>query len=432
MFATLGMTNYGMRAMSSVGDDRTRRSQVFWSAYFSQVIVSAIVVAAYFIYSFVVLQSEGIYALLWSMWVISCAVNVTWLFFGSEDFKRTTVRSFVVKILELIAIFSLIRGPEDVWIYVAIDSVCFLLNQVVLWPFVKDYVDPYRPSWDEIKVHFIPSARLFIPVVAVSLYTTLNKVLLGNLSTMEETGYYDYAEKMSKMPMAIITSLGTVMLPHMSNIFSEGHRKQGLQLIETSIWFMLASAFGLTFGIMGVAEEFVPVFFGDGFLPCVPVMALLSWVIPFICMTNVIGVQYLLPSFRDTQYTISVCAGAVINIILCLVLIPSFGAFGSAVGTVSAEAVVLIVQVFFVRKELPVARYLRNSIPFLVIGIAMFVALRMLANVLTALWGVSILTLIVEILAGVIIYVALAIAYCVATHNAQFKGLFGKYFPMRF
>lgn len=431
MFATLGMSQYGVRAIASAGNDRDARSKVFWSAYLSQLVVSLIVIAAYFLYALTMPQGGQVNALLWSMWVVSCAFNVTWLFFGTEDFRRTTIRSFAVKVIELVGIFTLIHSKNDVWLYCGLDAFTFLLNQVVLWPFVKDFVDPYRPSWDEVKTHFKPNLALFVPVVAVSLYTTLNTVLLGALSTSEQTGFYSYAEKLSKMPMSVITALGTVMLPRMSNALATGHRKEGLELIESSMWLMLAMAFALSFGIMGVAREFVPVFLGEEFTPAIPTMVLLPWIIPFICVTNVIGVQYLLPSHRDAQYTASVCCGAVVNVVLCAFLIPPLGSLGSAIGTVVAEAVVLAVQCWSVRDELPLKHYASASLPFLFVGLAMCLLIRAISSLLVGWFGVSVTTLLIEVLVGGVAYLVLAGGYCLATHNAQFYKIFGKYLPSR-
>lgn len=107
-------------------------------------------------------------------------------------------------------------------------------------------------------MHFLPNLKLFIPVIAISLYTTLNSILLGVMSTMEQTGYFDYSEKMAKMPLAVITALGTVMLPHMSGLFASGKHEEGLALLDTSMWFMLAGGLAVAFGIAGIAPEFVP------------------------------------------------------------------------------------------------------------------------------------------------------------------------------
>lgn len=425
MFATLGMSQYGVRVMAQADKDRASRSRVFWSAYFAQLIASVVALVCYLAYALSGPKDGTLIALLWSLYVLSAAFNVTWLFFGLEEFKKTTLASFAVKLLEFVGIFALIHTRDDVWLYCGLDSFAFLLNQVVLWPLVRRYVDWYRPSWAEVRAHIKPNLALFIPVIATNLYATFNTVLLGLLSTNEQTGFYSYAEKLSKMPLSVITALGTVMLPRMSSAFAAGEREEGLRLIESSMWLMLAMGFALSFGIMGVAEEFVPVFLGAEFAPSVPTMMTMAWIVPVICVTNVIGVQYLLPSKRDHQYTESVCAGAAANLLLCFILIPRLQAFGSAISTVIAEFVVLAVQCWCVRRELPLRHYLRAALPFVGIGLTMCLVIRLASVPLRAAFSLSVVTLLVEVLLGGTIYAGGALLYCTISNNEQFQRIFG-------
>lgn len=425
MFATLGMSNYGVRAIASVADDPEERSKMFSSVFASQLMVAVPIFIIYLLYAFLFPQGGMAIALLWAMYVFSSIVNVSWLFFGMEDFAKATVINIATKVLELVGIFTLVHSAQDVYIYCGIDSLCFLLGFALLVPFLRKYVHFVKPTWSEIKIHFLPNLKLFIPVVAISLYTTLNSVLLGVMSTMEQTGYFDYSQKMAKMPMAVITALGTVMLPHMSSMFASGKREEGLDLLDTSMWFMLAGGLAMAFGISSISPEFVPVFFGPGYDPCVLVMIVLAWVVPLICATNVLGAQYLLPLYRDNHYTISVCVGAVANIILCLALINSLGALGAAIGTVAAEVVVLGVQVFFVRGELPLLRYVGNMLPFVIIGFIMMLSIRFATVGLIAAFGASVLTLIIEIVIGVVVFLALSFVYCIVTKDYNFHRIIG-------
>lgn len=423
MFATLGMANYGIRAIATVADDPEQRSKTFSSVFASQLMVSIPVFLIYLAYAFIFPQGGMQIALIWAMYVFSSVINISWLFFGMEDFAKATIINLSTKVLELVGIFTLIHSASDVYLYCAIDSLCFLLGFALLLPFARKYVRFERPSWSSVRQHFLPNLKLFIPVVAISLYTTLNSVLLGIMSTMEQTGYFDYSQKMAKMPLAVITALGTVMLPRMSTMFASGQKEEGLGLLTTSMWFMLAGGLAMAFGITGIAPEFVPVFFGPDFDPCVPAMMMLAWVVPLICATNVIGAQYLLPLYRDNHYTISVCVGAAVNIALCLALIGEFGALGAAIGTVVAELVVLLVQVFYVRKELPLALYLKNMIPFVVFGAIMMAVIRLVAFLMIPALGVSVVTLVSEIAAGVICFCALTLIYCLVTKNEHFGKL---------
>lgn len=426
MFATLGMSQYGVRAIASVGDDRQARSRVFCSAYASQLVVSGIVAVAYVVYAIVSSAEDFAVIVWWLPWVLSCVFNVTWLFFGLEDFRRTTLISLVIKAVEFACIFIFVRSSADTWIYVALTAASYFFNQVLLWPIVKQYVDFVRPTASEIIGHFKPNALLFIPVVAISLYTTLNTVFLGAFSTAEQTAYFSYSEKLCKMPLTVITALTSVMLPRVSNAFAKGEKSETLDLLETSMWFMTVMAFALSFGIFAVAPEFAPVFLGDEFVDSVPVMELLAWIIPLICVSNVLGTQYLLPSFRDKLYTLTVCAGAVINIILCAFLIPRCGAMGAAVGAVAAEALVLLLQATIVRKELPLGSYCLSAVPFLCIGFIMAFIVRLISPLLIDEFDLGALSLLFEVALSAFVYAGLSLAWCLFTRNKFLLRILGR------
>lgn len=424
IFDTLGMANYGVRTVSSAGGDRTLRSRLFWGAYASQLAVAVPVAIAYFSYLLVAPQGGLLVAATWSLWVVSAALDVSWLFFGVEEFRLPTERSFATKLLSIVAIFAFVKGPEDLWVYCLAISASYFANQVLMWPFVGRHVDFVCPSWSDVRRHFGPNLRLFAPVVAISLYTALDKIMLGAISGMEQSGYYEYAEKISKMPMSVITALGTVMLPRMTSALAEGRRGEARGLLASSMWVMQAAAMGLAFGIAAVAPEFCPVFFGPGYDECARIMPVVAAVIPIISASNVIGVQYMLPTFSDRAYTLSVCAGAVVNVGLNLVLLEPLGALGAAAATVAAEFAVLTFQCWVVRGELPILRYVMDAAPFAVCGALMLLCVRLFA--FFDLGYPSIAGLFIEVVVGTLVYCVLAFAWCLATGKGNLlRSLFG-------
>ncbi|MBR3182462.1 MAG: flippase [Eggerthellaceae bacterium] len=422
MFAILGMSTYGVREIAAAGEDRMMRSRTFWSAYLAQLCAGIIVSIAYCMYMTLMQPAGGFrVALVWSMWILAALLDVSWLLFGVEEFKIPTIRSMATKIASVIIIFVFVRSPEDLWIYCAAIAGSLLANQVLIWPFVRRYVDWVRVHWLDVRRHFKPNLLLFVPVVAISLYTSMDKILLGSIAGMEQAGYFEYSEKLSKVPLAAITAMGTVMLPRMTAELSHGQHKQALELLENSIWVMLAMAFAFAFGIAAISPEFALVFLGDEFAECDVLMAVLAIVIPLISVTNVVGRQYLIPTKRDKLYTASVCVGAAINVIVNLILIPQFGALGASVATVASELGVLMTQAWFVRKELPFARYAKGAIPFVAIGLIMAICVRVIAHWLNGMWNPSPLGLFIEITVGAVVFVALSIVWCVFSNNSQFK-----------
>lgn len=426
MFATLGMSTYGVRAIAECGDDIERRSSVFWNAYAGQVIVGIAVLVVYIVYTFSDPRGGFIVAAVWGMWVVSALLDVSWLLFGVEEFKVPTIRSIITKLASVAVIFIFVRGSEDLWIYCAAIAGSFLINQILIWPFVGRYILLVKPKWHGIRLHFIPNLRLFIPVIAISLYVTLDKVMLGVMTDMTQVGFFEYSDKLSRLPMALITAMGTVMLPRMTLELRSGNRENALGLLENSIWAMLVMAFALMFGIMGIAPEFAVVFLGEEFASCDFLICVLALVIPVVSITNVLGRQYLLPTERDSRFTVSVCVGAAVNICMNILLIPTFAAVGAAISTVCAEVSVLIAQIACTYKELPLRIYFQNAIPYFACGVLMMFSVRVSASIFNDLWGMSILGLALEVLIGVVAFCLLAIVWCLLSRDKHALAVLGQ------
>ena len=412
LLAKLGMDQYGVRLIAQMGNDRTARSRAFWSAWLSQIITAVPVILVYSIYAFSNPVGGTVIALLWGLWILSSALDVTWLFFGVENFKMPMMRNFVTKISGMVVIFLFCKDQGDLWAYILGISLGYFANSVLILPFIKQYVDVVIPKWRDIRQHFLPNLRLFSPVIAISLYMQFNKILLGMLSGMVQAGYYEYADKIARFPLAVVTALCSVMLPHMTAMLSAGKHDEVVEDVGKSLWFVAAVAIGIAFGIASVSAELVPVFLGSDFGPCVLVIPAVAVALPLISSSNVIGNQYMLPMGMDRHYTYSVWAGAVVNVGMCLLLLRSFGAFGAALATIAAEAAVLLVQCWSVRHDLPVLHYLRSVVPFLGMGFVMYGIVRLLSRALVAMLGLGWLALVVEVILAVIVYGVMALVWC--------------------
>lgn len=384
IFAMLGLNNYGNRAVAMVRDNLDELDSVFSEIYSMQVITGGIVLFAYLVYVLLIARTYRIYFLILTMDVLSAVFDINWLFFGLEKFKLTVTRNSIIKIGSVAAILLFVKTKEDLWVYTSIYAVSILLSTIVLWPYARREVHYYLPQRKDILKHLKPNLSMFIPVVSVSIYKYMDKIMLGNFSKTE-AGYYESVEKVMTVALGFITAFGNVMLPRMSNMAARKNFVGARQSIAISMRFVIGLSCALTFGMAAVAPEFVGLYFGEGFEPCITVMITLSPAMIFQSWANVLRSQYLIPFKRDRIYIGSVMFGAILNFIINYCLIPKIGILGAVVGTVAAEASVAIIQTVAVRRELNIPLYFKQGVPFLFFAFTMVSVVRVISNLPVAM-----------------------------------------------
>lgn len=415
IFAMLGVSNYGNRSIARVRDDEEQRSKTFWSIYLFQLLFSSLIIILYMIYILFICKENIDIAIIQCLLVISAAIDINWFFFGMELFRITAIRSIIIKILTVISILLFVNESKDVWIYSLIMAITVLLNQFMVWPFLNKYVHKVKLTRKEIFVHFKPNLILFIPVIAISLYKYMDKIMIGNMSSMEQLGYYENAEKIINIPMSLITAIGTVMLPRISNLVSKGDNDSIKKINKNSIIVVTCISFVFVFGILGVSEYFIPIFFGEKFKPVIKLLYALTPTMVFISWANIIRTQYLLPNSKDMSYIISVFVGAVVNLLINILLIKEFGAWGASIGTFFAELSVTLVQIITVWKDMELKKCIKSIVPFFIFSFLMYLLIIDIYIVN------DIMTIVIRICFGGVIYIGLSLIYILLLKKVKNK-----------
>lgn len=372
-FIRLGLQNYGNRSIAYAKKDKIKLSKTFCELYVFQFFMGIVISAIYLIYVLFGATEKKLAAVFFLI-VIAGVMDVTWFMYGMEEFKITSVRDIIVKLITMALIFRLVKTSDDVTKYSLIISGGFLVSQLIVIPLVVKKIDFVKPTIGGIKKHIKPNLLLFLPTVAVNIYKVMDKIMLGAMSTEAELGYYHSTENIIKVPLAFITALGVVMLPRMSSIISGNGSEQKLESIfEKSIIFAMFISSSICCGLMTVAKEFVPIFYGDGFEKCISLFYIILPSCIFVAFANVIRTQYILPHKMDHLFVGSLFVGAGINFIVNLLCIPHYASIGAAMGTLAAEIAVFVVQAICVFKEANIGRNILNSIPFIIAGVLMFI-----------------------------------------------------------
>ena len=400
LFGSLGIALYGQREIAYNQKDTKRYTIVFWEILFLKIITMSISLIIFY-FTFVNGNQYQMYYKILMFEIIGNCLDISWFFQGLEEFKKTIIRNMFVKLISIVCIFTFVKTPNDLYLYFCIYVISILIGNLSLWLYLPKYLEKIKLKDLCLFKHLKQTINLFIPQIAIQVYTLLDRTMVGAIvPEKSEVGYYDQGQKIIKILLAIITSLGTVMLPRIASTFASGDKEKINSYMKKSFNMVFILSFPMIFGVIAVSRAFVPIFFGPGYDKVSILMSVISPIILLIGMSNVTGTQYLLPTKRQKEYTISVVCGAIINFAMNMCLIWKFGAIGASIGTVMAEITVTMVQIYFVRKDFNFKEIIDMTKKYLISSIIMFVTCLIIGCFINN----NLISTITQVILGTVIY----------------------------
>ena len=240
LFGSLGILLYGNRQIAYVRDNKYELSKQFWEIQIVHILGIVLASLIFTIYWFFIAKYR-IFMLIQAVNLIAALFDISWFYQGLENFKITVLKNTIVKLISIALIFLFVHSYKDVGIYIFIYSISSLFGNLTLWPSLRsslikiDFHDltPWR--------HIPPSIALFIPTVAVQIYQTFNKTLLGLFSGVSSSGYYFNSDTIIKMLLYLVTAIGTVMLPHTAHAFANGKTEHVKKCYNYQLMLLLVS-----------------------------------------------------------------------------------------------------------------------------------------------------------------------------------------------
>lgn len=373
MLAQLGIPTYGIRACAKLRDDRAALSKTANELLIINLIMSLVsYIALGFALALVprLFEDRTLYMIV-SLNIILTAIGMEWLYKAMEQYTYITVRSVAFKFIALVIMFMIVRDQGDyVWyglVTVVSASVSFVFNFIN----ASKYIDLKLFGKYDLKQHFKPAAIFFAMSCATVIYTNLDTVMLGFMKEDAQVGYYHAAVRIKTILVSIVTSLGGVLLPRLSYYVEKGMMEDFRRVSHKAMNFVLVFATSLAVYFMIYADKGIYFLSGSAYTDSILPMRIIMPTLVFIGLTNIIGIQMLVPLGKEKIVLYSVVSGAAIDLVLNMILIPKYAAAGAATGTLVAELIVLIVQYIALRSEVQKAL---SGIGYFKIAVALVVA----------------------------------------------------------
>lgn len=402
MFAALGTVNYGTREIARLRDDKHEMSKTFWEIELMTVFTTLISLVLWIILILLNQDNANNYLALVPL-LIATAADISWLYTGLEKVHYSVIWNMLCKVLGVVLLLTLIKSKDDLTLYILMMSLIQLFGNLSMWMYVPRETAKVNIRELHIFRHLKQTLKYFITSIAISIYTVLDKTMIGVLTKDAfQNGYYEQATKIINIvkPFAF-TAINDVMTPRMSYLFEKGNITEIKTRIYKSINVELLIVIGCCFGIISVAPVFVPLFFGDGYDPVIFLLQIMAPILIPICLSTCTGSHYYVPSGNIIKGTKLTMVGSAVNLLVNVPLILKFGALGAMLASLLAETVIGVLYIYFAREYISVKSVLRVSYTKIIAGIVMFLVITFMYNsfVLNGFLG-----LIIEVSVGASIY----------------------------
>ncbi len=406
LFGSLGISMYGQREIAYCQNDAFKRKKIFIELVSFRFI--AIFIASIIYYFFFMRQGEyAVYYRILFFELIAAGFDISWFFQGMEEFKKTVIRNILVRVASVSLIFILVKQQSDLNKYLAIYAFADLIGNISLWFYLPKYFKGIKVKNISLTQQIPAIALLFIPQIANKVYNMLDTTMLGKIIVNKaETGYYEQSQKIIRVLLTLVTSLGTVMVPRMASMFANGEKEKINEYLKKSFNFTYLLSFPIMLGLIAISKDFVPWFFGPGYEKVIILMNIITPIILFMGIANIIGTQYLLPTKRQKEFTISVLVGIGVNFILNYIMIKLWASIGACIATVISQLAVDIVQWYYVRNEINLKELLRLSYIYLFSALMMFACCMFVRLFIHGMTSV-----VIQMAVGVIVYFGVLILF---------------------
>jgi O-antigen/teichoic acid export membrane protein len=402
LFASIGIPMYGIREIARVKKDKKKLAELTQELFLMHFITT---VSVSFLFILLImfngkLSNDKVLFFVTSLSILFSSLSMEWFYQGMEEYSYITIRTIIFSTISAFAIFIFINDKQDYILSAAITVFAsFGSSMLNFYNARKTLFTKRTVPWD-FKRHLRPLVLVYLMNFIISIYIQLDTVMLGFMSSSKNVGYYATGIKLNKLLLALVTSLGVVLLPRLSFFIANDMKEEFKRVLKKSFEVIWIFCLPIVASMFLLSDEIIVLFAGKQYLPASICVMITSPIVLFIGLTNIFGIQILYPMGKDKEVIYAVASGAIFSLILNLLLIPNLTYVGAAIATLISEFVVLIVMVLLISKEYRMLMPYNSILKYLFATLLLVLFIFVIKMEITLFW----LRLIVIIPTGVLLY----------------------------
>ncbi|MCH7774528.1 MAG: flippase, partial [Bacteroidetes bacterium] len=354
LISDYGFSLSGTKEISIIRDDKEKLSKTFSTIITIKLLLSIFsflifIVMIYFIPFFN--NNWEVYVLSYGF-VIGGVLFPGWFYQGMEQMKYITIIQVVIRSIVTVLIFILIKEESDYLLLVLLNSIAQILIGIfgVVISLVKFKITFRLPSFEEIRIQLKSGWNIFQSMIAINIYTTSNTFILGLFASETVVGYYAAADKIRLAFQGIQSVLSQTVFPYVNSLVKESYEKFIL-FIKRLLKLEFAIGFSASLILFIFSPQLTELLLGEKFAASGELLRIISALPLLISLSNVFGIQIMLPLGYDRAFNRIISSAALVHILLLIVIVPAYFAVGASIAVVITEFVVTLLTYLFVQKK---------------------------------------------------------------------------------
>ncbi len=379
ILGTLGIPTYAKREIAASRNNKQKLNNTFSELLTLQVVLLLLSIIAYIVVTIIIIPDNKLMFMMCGIGIFAALFDVSWLFQGIEDFSTIVKRSIIFKAISILLIFLLVKDETGLYTYafslMATNLVCNL------WLFInsKKIIHFKLPSFKNTLKHLKPAAFILLPSMVTAIYAVIDKTMLGAMTNnMSEVGYYEQSQKIVTVSLAVITSLGAVLMPRLTALYSQGNKEAFKKYINKGLSVLCLLSAPIAIGCIIISNSLVPWFYGEGYEKIIILLKIFAPMYIFMGISDLIGTQTLLALNKEKTILIVNIISTIINLALNAILIPKYLSYGAAVATLLSELFKCITYMTISQKYFNISSFLISLSKYLIAAMIMGVTLFLL------------------------------------------------------
>jgi len=402
MLAALGIPIYGIREIAKVQNELKARTKIFAEIFTINLIctlgLSFLFLAAVF---FIPQLNNEKVLFYWTIAYFFFQVfYLEWFFNGMNQFKFIAIRQFVIRFFFIIFVFVLIKSQFDYVNYMRMQFGLSVLLAIINFNNLSKHISLNKETFSnlDLRKHIKPLLYIFLTIFSISIYFSLDTILLGFLANNESVGYYSTALKLNKLIIAVFGAVTVAIFPSLINLYHSQQIEKFRELIRQVFFVLVSLSIPAIVIFISCAKEIVHVLFSQNFDRSILPLQITAPLILIVSLSSIFGFQVLSALAKDRQILYSAIIGMSVSVVLSILLVPSLMEVGEAITILVTELSVSVSFIYFTKKYFKVGgltnmflKQLVGALPYIVFVI---IFKSIIADSIIVLTSISIISLI--------------------------------------